>query len=250
MLTFKQFLNESSNPYDDAVEWLATLDLNKRAPKGMKKEMDWLKFAKQQADSAAKYPGGPPEMLQTNVMRVINDLKPIVDKINAKLGKKDSEPLVVDGKYAIYHKEDKAAYKKFQDSIKNLEAFFATLKGYHKKAMAGPKTKVVFTSSIKSTAKYSRDRDALLVNARKAGNTLEKYGSLRYIVLHELGHRYLTQNRQPWDIDNWRWVTTKYSEVDSWSGEEKFAELFAITNWPSQYAQHKQKMDEFKKVIK
>jgi hypothetical protein len=55
--------------------------------------------------------------------------------------------------------------------------------------------------------------------------------------------------KQTWDYDSPRWITTKYSKVDSFTGEEKFAELFAISHWPNKYKEYKKQIKEFKKVI-
>ena len=43
----------------------------------------------------------------------------------------------------------------------------------------------------KTAAKYIEKEDSLQVNINKIGKTKEEYGSLRYVILHELGHRFL-----------------------------------------------------------
>lgn len=82
------------------------------------------------------------------------------------------------------------------------------------------------------------------------GKEPESYGSLVYVILHELAHRYLQKvNKQSWNIDSSEWSTTKYSKTDSMTGEEKFAELFAMSHWKSKYSEHEIKINNFLKVL-
>jgi hypothetical protein len=103
---------------------------------------------------------------------------------------------------------------------------------------------------MKSKAKYKTDKDELWINARKMGDTKDDYGSLVYVVLHELGHRYLRYNPQKWNYDSQEWVTTRYSMTDSMSGEEKFAELFALSHWKNKYKEYADKINKFEGMIK
>lgn len=254
-------LNESSNAFDDLVQWMQTLDIKKRTPRGMKAEAEMLKHVQKRIDLILDFEAGNAYLQKTpdnikyyeqskiDVLQIVKDrLLAKKDQITDKFGMSAAQPNIIEGKYATYVKEDSSAYKKFTDGVANLEKFFSTLKGKH--AVPLKNLKVVFTNEIKSIGKYMAEKDYVAVNSRKTGNTLEKYGSLRYVILHELGHRYLKTHPQRWNIDGAEWITTKYSTVDSFTGEEKFAELFAITHWETMYSQYKDTMAKFKKVIK
>lgn len=58
---------------------------------------------------------------------------------------------------------------------------------------------------------------------------LGSYGSVDYILIHELGHRYERKNHVPEDFDQTEWWSTRYSTMEG----ESFAELFAMGNWPA-----------------
>jgi len=171
------------------------------------------------------------------------------DILNTYGKKSDNDTKIIKKEYATYYKLDSVAYSTFIKNIENIEAFLATLKGIHKKAINNLTIRFVDSSDQKSIAVYKSDQDAIQINSKRVGNTVESYGSLRYVVLHELGHRYLKLFNQSWDIDSVSWITTKYSKVDSFSGEEKFAELFAMTHWPEQYSEYKDKMIKFNNTI-
>ena len=112
------------------------------------------------------------------------------------------------------------------------------------------KIKFVSQDQLRAKASYKTEEDTLYINARKMGKSTEEYGSLVYVVLHELGHRYLRYNNQNWNIDDTKYTTTKYSTVDSFTNEEKFAELFALTHWPKKYKEYQTQMDMFKNNLK
>lgn len=171
-----------------------------------------------------------------------------------------SKPDIQVGRYATYLKRDTSAYSVFEDSIKLLEEFFSKLKGHHSKAIHGLKIKFVKATDMKATAKYKQDEDTLWINSGRINSWVkqgrlsslgsEEYGSLLYIVLHELGHRYLAKvKKQKWDIDSSEWITTDYSKTDTFTGEEKFAELFAMSNWKSKYSKYKDKIDKFESML-
>jgi hypothetical protein len=172
------------------------------------------------------------------------------EEILATYGKKsDSNSKVVKKQYATYYKLDSVAYPTFIKNVDNMEDFLSTLSGFHKKAIHNLSIRFVDSSQQKSIGKYVTDHDAIQINSKRVGNTVESYGSLRYVVLHELGHRYLRLFNQKWDHDANSWITTKYSETDSFSGEEKFAELFALSHWPDKYPQYKEKIVKFNNTI-
>jgi len=122
---------------------------------------------------------------------------------------------------------------KLAEYAENLEKVFRELKGWRKKALTGG-LKVVLASpkSFGGTAggKYKSEEDILLVRATPAvlKRTRGTYGAFDYIIVHELGHRFDHKFRPKADWDKFEWQTTQYSST---SGEEAFAELFALTNF-------------------
>lgn len=124
--------------------------------------------------------------------------------------------------------------KALNEMISVVEDCFATLKGWRRKALGGGVT-VVFADgkSFGGTAsgKYKENEDALYIRATAGGRVSQtgagKYGSLSYIIVHELGHRYERKHRQSTDFDRPEWWTSRYSSKEG----EAFAELFAISNF-------------------
>jgi len=240
---------ESKEDIAALMQWLSTLDYIGKNPRGMKSSKEALIGIQNSYD----------KMLQFNLHTDENQLNILnyyiskldVDKVNLKFGKaNDTQPSIIKKKYATYIKSDSTAYSRFLKEIKDLESFLDSLTGYHKKALGGLTIKFVSSKQQGSIAKYITKDDIIQINLKKVGRTNEEYGSLRYIVLHELGHRYVKLFRQNWNIDSIEWITTKYSTVDSWNGEEKFAELFAISHWESKYSEYSDKIERFKKQIK
>lgn len=161
---------------------------------------------------------------------------------------KHTNPTTIKKAIGTYIKYDSLSYDKFLYNIDVVENTLSTLKDYHKDSAIGVKVKFVGSNDIKSKAKYKTDQDTLLINSSKVKPSNE-YGGLEYVIVHELGHRYLKMHRQNWDYDAQEWETTRYSQVDSMTGEEKFAELFALSNWKSKYSQYADKIKKFEEVL-
>ncbi len=159
------------------------------------------------------------------------------------------KPMKVEGRYATYLKKDSSSYQNFLDNIEDIEDFLSTLSGYHADALDNLVITFSDKAELKSKARYKTNEDILYINPKVAGNTKEEYGSLRYIILHELGHRYLSRNRQSWDIDAKEFTTTKYSEVETMTGEERFAELYALSHWENKYPEYAEQIDLFQDMI-
>jgi hypothetical protein len=251
MIQLKSILNSiiqenKLKNFNDILAWITDLNLDIRQPKGLKKEFALLKYAKSKAQSLSTFTNKEYiASVKKEILRVYDDLTDEqIERFNNK------NETTIKTKYATYYKQDASAYAKFKAAIVDIDSFLATLKGYHATALKN--LHIVFgkKSDIKSKAKYKSDKDKIYINLQSMGKTNEEYGSLKYVLLHELGHRYLAFNNQRWNYDAVEWLTTKYSGVDSWSGEEKFAELFAISHWPSKYSQYKDKISKFKNQIK
>lgn len=250
----------------DIIITLKSLNKDIRAPRGLKKEYILI----QHLITKAEWYDIVPEFITTlpkseqdaelteYKSSIVNEImahyktfdKAVLDKLLSAMSNNQNKPLTVKTKYATYHKSDSSAYTKFEKAVADIDAFLKTLKGYHKKPLKDLVIRFVKSSSMKSIGKYKTDTDELWINLGKVGKTSEEYGSARYVVLHELGHRYLRYNRQSWNHDENKWITTRYSEVDSFNGEEKFAELFAMTHWKSKYKEYADLMTAFEKLIK
>ena len=244
--------NFKEDDYTKAKNWVDTLNLDIRTPKGMKKEHDLLKYLSKQIESVELYYKGVPDEGYTyEINRIMNDdfSKQDIEKISVKFGKNDEQPLEIKKKYATYIKSDASKYEKFIIAIDELETLLSKLKGFHKKPLKKLVIRFVKKTELRGKALYKTSKDELWLNLQSPLKS-DGYGSLKYITIHELGHRYLTKvKKQKWNYDSWDWVTTKYSQVDSLSGEEKFAELFAITHWYNDYKEHKEVMDKFVNTI-
>jgi len=247
MKTFKEFMYENTEfkNVDEVVQFIKTLNIPKRKPSNIKK-VEHISIL--------------------GLVNMVNDYektnedfykKLIMDRINViRLSKQEIENIykgaksnIIKKDIATYIKYNSSSYNKFLDNVEIIESFLKGLKGYHKKALKNLKIKFVGSGDIKSIAKYDTNNDELLINTKRTGNTKEEYGSLLYVVLHELGHRYLKFYPQKWDYNGQEWVTTKYSNVDSFTGEEKFAELFALSNWKNKYKEYSDKIKSFEQMI-
>jgi hypothetical protein len=255
-MRFRDLLNETTvkqqfKNVDDLIKWIDTLQIPKRKPTVISKveHSGMLNLITKISEYTHTINQQEKTFYTTIILNASGYLRLDVKEYeNIYADKK--QPLTVQKKYATYIKFDASAYDNFLKNIDVLEKFLVTLKGYHKKPLKNLKIKFVSRNEIRSKASYKTDEDTLYINAKRMGGTTDGYGSLVYVVLHELGHRYLNYNPQNWKIDDLLYTTTDYSRKDSFTGEEKFAELFALTHWPKKYKEHKEKMDLFKRIIK
>lgn len=125
---------------------------------------------------------------------------------------------------------NEATLRKYAERV---ESAFAAIKGWRRKALAGGVTVALAgPGDFNGTAagKYKSDQDTLYVRATpkilgRSGNT---YGSVEYIIVHEMGHRYERKVHMPdEDFDKQHWWTSKYSRKEG----EGFAELYGISNF-------------------
>lgn len=123
----------------------------------------------------------------------------------------------------------------FKKYVKYIDGTFSSLRGWRRKALAGD-LKVVLAGPDKfrgtAAGSYKQESDTLLVRATP--NILKRppatYGSVGYILVHELGHRYERKVGVGRSFDGPQWITTRYSQsTGGFSGlSESFAELFAL----------------------
>ena len=252
MKSFKDFINENNDfkDVDNFIIWIEKLNVPKRKPRNIKKvEHDVIlglidmieKYKSIMFKDEQEFNKKLIAMRMKNIRISKEELEKVYNGGDSNLIKKD---------IGTYIKYDTSAYDKFLVNIEKVEKFLKTLKGYHKKSLKNVKVKFVTSNEIKSSASYKTNEDTLYINNSKMGNTKDGYGSLVYVILHELGHRYLKQNNQNFNIDSPEWTTTKYSMTDSWSGEERFAELFALSHWKNKYKEYSNQINKFIEVIK
>lgn len=254
-----RIVEDISNNIEEFVDWFTTLEIPARN-KGLDKvDFSVLKdlkslVAEYQSASKQSIPAIWDMQKEEFTFKILGRFKNIrtskedIEQAFSKTAK--SLPDTIEKKYATYYKRSSISYKAFLDQIDNLEQFFSELKKPHSKALDKLQIHFVDSSELNSIANYSTQYDLVRINPKKAGNTLEEYGSMRYVLLHELGHRYIDKNPQSWNYDSYEWVTTKYSIIDSMSGEEKFAELFALSHWKEKYREYEDTINKFLKIIK
>ncbi len=258
---YESVLNESGDVSDNFdvtnfIEWFSTLSIPRIAPKTvkpfihqiMKELVNLVNEYKIEKDKRF----GDISIIEFTIKGKLNNLRMTKEEIEQLYSVESGEQTygkVLVKKHATFVKMDSVSYKTFVANCENIDDFLGTLQGFHRAPLQNLTIRFVDGSAQKSIAKYVSGQDILQINSKKAGNTKEEYGSLRYIVLHELGHRYLNFHKQHWDHDAVEWTTTKYSETDTLTGEEKFAELFALSHWPNKYPQFKDTIQKFTKMI-
>jgi len=247
MITMKQFLTEKD---EDFNAWISSLNIPKRKPRSINKtEHDVMLglFDLVQQYNSTIFPKEK-KFLEASIKVRKSYLRLSKEELNQVYGS-NTQKNIIKKPIGTYIKFDTSSYKNFLNNVDTVENFLKTLKGYHKKALKNVKIKFVSSSDMKSAAKYRGSEDLLMINVSKMGNTKEEYGSLPYVVLHELGHRYEKYNPQKWNTDSQEWITTKYSMVDTFTGGEKFPELFALSNWKSKYPEYKDIISKFEREI-
>lgn len=251
MTPYKSIYNENSSDdilnkvksFDKSEEsvkvlqdWLNSLNLKTgKAPSGLSKQYKNLKILNDQVQSLKQWG------MNGNILHIIDyyvnslsldDLK----KLDSKLSIQNKGTTELTLSNAKYINNSTISEKNFIKFSKDIDSFLDELSGYHKNSL-NPTLNIYFVKKEDSKAKavYKTSLDSVYIRPDKikAGN---EYASFNYVVLHELGHRYLQYNNSKvkkvlGDYDSVQWITTKYSMVDSMSGEEKFAELFALSHF-------------------
>ena len=145
-----------------------------------------------------------------------------------------------------------ASDKKLDEMISTVEASFHSLRGWRRKALeGGVTTHFSGPKDFRGTASgtYVEAKDILMIRATPGGRLEKaspgKYGSLEYVIVHELGHRYERKNPLPVDFDRAEWVTSRYSIKDG----ERFAELFAISNFDLQGPWDPERLNKFEAIM-
>jgi hypothetical protein len=153
---------------------------------------------------------------------------------------------------ATYYNRSNLSNESFKRYAEGVERVFASLKGWRKKALSG-NLKVAFVGAqeMRSQGKYKQADDTLLVRATpKVLKRTQGYGTMDYIIVHELGHRYERfHGTGGVDFDKPEWWTTRYSRTESMAGSESFAELFALGHFRLTGDWSPVTIDRFEKVM-
>jgi len=250
MIKYKSIYNESESnilekikSFDKSEEsvkvlqdWLKGLNLNTgKAPSGLSKQYKNLKILNDKVNSLKQWG------MNANILHIIDYyVKSLsledLEKLENKLSIQSKGVFELKLKNAKYINHSIISEKNFIKFSKEIDSFLNDLSGYHLEIL-NPLLTIVFVKKedTKAKATYKTQLDLIYVRPDKikSGN---EYASFNYIVLHELGHRYLQYNENKvkkvlGNYDAVEWITTKYSMVDSMSGEEKFAELFALSHF-------------------
>lgn len=148
----------------------------------------------------------------------------------------------------VFKNDSQASESRFMEMCDELAKFLNTFTGFHGKALTGT-LEIHIKSSTKQKAKasYKMEVDEIWIRESQSRDFASTaYASLKYIVTHELGHRYEQKIGKPnWFVDT-AWETTRYSKTpNSWNGEQ-FAEIFALSFWGSaKYPEYKDKIEKF-----
>jgi len=247
-LTFADLNQSTFKEFEDVLATVA----NKKAPSGMKKEMDAIKFIYNNLKSFREFSSSG--ITSTiGIKNIENSIKHIgVEKLDAclkKLTAVSNEPITTAN--ATFINDSTLSGASFKAKVKELDHFLSTLKKPHSDAI-GKDCVIRFVRKelSKASAKYkSLEKEIYLRPDRKIVDG-DNYGSFVYVLLHELGHRYEASHKIP-DFSKPEWITTKYSRKETWSGGgEHFAELFSMSHWPEKYPEYADKITKCLELLK
>jgi len=235
----------------EVTDWINSLNLKTgKAPSGMKKQYQAVKDIARQVELIKEFGGSGG--IRWNIQGLISILTDKDIEILTKKLSKDARTSELKLRNATFTNNSVMSDANFIKNAKAIDSFLSSLKGFHKDALKG-ELKIVFVKKedTKAKATYKSDKDALFLRADaiKPGNS---YAQFNYVVVHELGHRYLKFNRVKFDYQSPHWITTPYSRQEGWADEEKFAELFALSHFNysgKPFDDYKQKIEEFVSLI-
>lgn len=214
-------------------------------PKGMKKESSYLKTLKNCAEFYRTY-----KEISPNIRAVFTYLdEASISNIVDKFIKPDKIESLKLGRISFENKS-RMSQERFINASKSVFELITSLKGFHAKAIEKPLKIIIQSASVQSTkATYKSELDEFWIKESAVDLTQSGYGSLPYIIAHELGHRFEKKVGTPPDFRDYESFTTPYSKSDSMAGSEAFAELFAISHFKSDYPQYSDKVEKFERQI-
>lgn len=269
----------ASPPYDNLLRysgtdadvnalrmWLASLKMAGRTPPGMKDFMPTIRRINDRLLPGLNTTSDLPPHLQKAVNRKNHEniheqirielsrwTKDDVDFITKKLAQKEDAPEVLKLKHATYHNKSNLGAATFKKKAQEIDKHLGTLRGFHAIPL-GQNLTIWFVRKelSRTSAKYVPRKDLIYIlpdrRIAKKG-----YGTLPYVITHELAHRVEHKFRSkmpPVDFDKSEWWTTQYSRKDTVSGGEAFAELFALSHWKTDYPEYRDTINRFIKTWK
>lgn len=246
--------NSTDSDYELLDAFLDYIKINTgKAPSGMSKEWKILKFIADRYYMSKNEELPLPRDWSVAEAFFTRDLdKNKLDRLLQIGQKKKVITTQIKGKHADYINESNMAESRFKQSVNEIEHVLNSLSGFHEKAMKRNLTvRFIRKDKMKSKASYKQSQDEIRVRGDYNPKNDNEYGSVPYLIVHELGHRYLKKIGVDFNHDSVEWITTPYSKVDSMTGEEKFAELFALSHFKySRFSQYKPTIDKFVNRIK
>jgi len=252
-INYNRLLNpEPTDEYFTLLKsWLSTLSFEGRSPINMKKEQNYLISLKKSIESYELYYKNKREVtigsiVFGNINAVIKRLTlDDIKNIELKFSSQDKIDELKLSNCTFYNKSI-ISQKRFIEISNDINNLLSQLEGFHKKSIQN-NLKIYFVKKemSKSAAVYKSNEDIIYIRPDKV-TTGDNYGSFKYVIIHELGHRYEHYFKLPTDFDNYNWVTTKYSRSENSFNGEQFAELFALSQWYNKYENlYKDKLDAF-----
>lgn len=242
--TFENFSNES---LDELKDWINTLNLKGKTPRGQKKNKENLVFIQNQLELNEMF--GDSSLCFNNIMATISRFTyEDIEEINEKFS--DRNKGIFKTKNIEVVNNSSMSEKAFKEFALEISKMINSVGALHKPVSRdGVKIVVVNKSEQKAPGKYKSNLDEIWVHPNlKVDNEL--YGNGKFIVMHELGHKYEYMYGLPSDFDDRRFETTDYSKVIvDFGGSESFAEIFAVSNWKENYPNYNSQIEEFSKLM-
>ncbi len=171
--------------------------------------------------------------------------------------------LKIVGRNAVFHNDSGMSNKNFTTFSQSLDNFMDRFSGRYKEVLSFKnkwvkddvnKLHIYFVTQEKSKARatYKTAQDIIYIRSRDIDTETELYGHLKYVLVHELGHRYeYHKNLESVfgdRFDSAAWWTTDYSKRNDEA--EIFAELFALNFWYEDYVKQYPVLKKFHEIFK
>ncbi len=241
------FIDFKDNQIKDLATWISHFPDSGRCPKGQKDNFSKIKQLKKCIDVYNEFGivGQPVAAIFTYWDK--ESIHNLVDTFLSPT-KRKTISAVTHNQFSFLNKSA-ISQKAFLQKVKDIIPILDNLSGFHAKAVEKP-LEIHFKkpADIGSKAKYISADDQVWVNSQsKSDNDL--YGHLKYILVHEIGHRFENLHGLPDGWNDARFYTTKYSHHESFSSSEAFAEVFAVSNWPDKYEQYTDQIMRFNRLM-
>lgn len=229
------------------IQFMEHFPVSGKAPRGMKKDKEKVDHLHNMIKLHQET-----GLVSSNISAVFSyyqkkeDLDHLIDSFSGK----DKVEKIKHGRLTFIN-ESSMSEKRFKENAKGVFELLKGLKGFHRKAIEKP-ISISFkkASDMKSKATYKSESDEMWLKESLKLDPEERYGSIQYVIMHELGHRFERKFGHPENFSESNSYTTDYSKTESWSGSEPFAELFALSNWKDKYPQFEDKINRFEKGMR